>query len=133
MKTTPTDSNLMGLKNLAFLALVVVLILPAVVVWLVLLSRKGVAWIAGNHEKATEATRDVARGTIVVSKIAVLWAWLVAPTGLTAAAAAIGITSTPVIVLVAPYVVAVSGATLAISAALELFSKWQKKRATRQE
>lgn len=132
MKTTPSNFRLLGLKRVAFVALVAALLLPAIVVWLVLLAREGVTWIAHNHERAAEATRDVARGTIVVSKLAILWAWLLAPTGLTAAAAAIGITSTPLIVLVAPYIVAVSGATLALSAALELFSKWQRRNTTRQ-
>lgn len=133
MKNTPTELKLRSLKTVALIVVAAVLLIPALAVWLALLFREGVAWIAGNHEKATETARDVARGTIVVSKVAILWSWLVAPTGLTAIAAAIGITSTPVIVVIAPFIVAFSGAALAVSAALELYSKRQRKLAERGE
>jgi len=128
MKTPPSQAILRVLKAIALIAVAVVFLIPALAIWLLLLSRQGVNWIAENHEKATDTGRDVARGTIVVSKLAILWSWLVAPTGLTAIAAAIGITSTPVIVVVAPFIVAFSGAALAMSAALELYSKRQRKK-----
>jgi hypothetical protein len=84
-----------------------------------------VAWPAKDHEKAAEVARDVDRGTVVVSKFALLWSWLAAPTCIAAAAAAIGITSTPVIVVIAPFIASLSGAA---SAALELFSKWKNRK-----
>lgn len=133
MKTNPIESGLWLLKTFVLIAIAAVLFFPAVLAWIFLLIREGVAWIGQNHERAAETARDVARGTVVVSKLAIFWAWLVAPTGLTAVAAATGITSTPVIVLVAPFLVALTGASLAVAAALELFSKRERTRSKRAE
>ena len=131
LQSMKPDINSRPRRAVATLGIAVVaalLLVPACIVWLTLLLKEGVQWISQNHEKANDKVRDVARSTLIASKVAVLWAWLVAPTGLTAAAAAIGITSTPAIVVLAPFFLALTGAAFAVSAAMELFSKRQKRR-----
>lgn len=105
----------------------VLLFIPALIIWLVVLLRNGLKWISVNHTKASTATQDVAKGALVVSKVAMFWSWLVAPKGLIAVLASIGVVSTPWVVVVAPIVMAVSGAIIALAAALELYSKWRNR------
>jgi hypothetical protein len=76
--------NLEPLKWVLIGALAIVLAFPALVIWISILIREGVGWIADNRMKASEAARDAAKLTVVVSKVAMFWAWLAAPTGLTA-------------------------------------------------
>jgi hypothetical protein len=119
------------MKWLLIVPLAAVLALPALVIWIGLLVREGFGWIADNHAKASESARDTAKATVVVSKVAMFWAWLVAPSGLTAMAAAMGLASTPVIVVAAPILIAVSGATVAVASALELYSKRRREKQQR--
>jgi hypothetical protein len=46
-------------------------------------------------------------------------------------AAAMGLASTPVIVVAAPILIAVSGATVAVASALELYSKRRREKQQR--
>ncbi|MCY4747513.1 hypothetical protein NYO99_21285 [Pelomonas sp. UHG3] len=107
---------------------VALLLIPALLIVVATTIWRAIDWIRGNHERAAENTRDAAKGALVVSKLAVFWSWLVAPTGMTAVATAIGVTSTPLIVLATPVVVAIAGATATVATALELYSKWRKRR-----
>ncbi|MBU0910160.1 MAG: hypothetical protein KKA54_13095 [Proteobacteria bacterium] len=107
-------------KKIATALLAAVLFLPCVLLLVILF-----IWnlLDRNHKQASEAVRDVAKLSRVTAGLAMLWAWLVAPGGLTAVGASFGIVSLPWIVALAPVLVAVAGATYTISAALDLYSK----------
>jgi hypothetical protein len=119
------------MRSLIIISIAALLFLPAMIVWLFVLLRNGLKWISVNHTKASTATQDVAKGALVVSKVAMFWSWLVAPKGLLAVLASIGVVSTPWVVVVAPIVMAVSGAIFALAAALDLYSKWRTRCARR--
>jgi hypothetical protein len=81
-----------------------------------------------HHVQASEAARDVAKASRVAAGLATVWAWLVAPSGLTAVAGSAGIVSTPAIVLIAPWLIATAGGAYTVSAAIDLYRKWRGKR-----
>jgi hypothetical protein len=119
------------MKQIATIAIAAVLFIPCLVLLLILLLAlmvwKCVNWLNRNHEKASESMRDAAKASRVVAALAALWAWLLAPTGLAAVGASLGIASTSLIVVLAPVLLAIAGAALTVSTALELYSKWRKR------
>lgn len=119
-----------SLRAASVVLLASALVIPAAVLLSITLVWSWASWIDRNHEKAAETARDVAKGTFVVSKLALFWAWLVAPAGLAGVAAGVGITSAPLIVMLAPFIVAATGATMTVAAALELYSKWRRRSAS---
>jgi len=116
------------MKRIATFSITVVLLVPCLVLILCLLVWALVSWINRNHAKVSESVRDGARASKVVAALAALWAWLVAPTGLAAIGASLGIVSTPLVVALAPMLLAFAGAALTVSTALDLYSKWRTRR-----
>lgn len=116
------------MKHIATIAIAVVLFIPCLILLLCLLVLEVVNWLNRNHEKASESVRDAAKASKVAAALATFWAWLVAPTGLAAIGASVGIVSTHLIVVLAPVLLAFAGAALTVSTAFDLYSKWQKRR-----
>ena len=108
---------------------VAILFVPALVAIIAAAVWRAAIWVRGNHEKAAENARDAAKGAFIVTKLALFWSWLVAPSGLAALATTLGLTSAPFILLATPIIVAIAGATATVAAALELYSKWRKRHA----
>jgi hypothetical protein len=110
-------------KAIANVLVALVLFIPCVLLLLLLLIWKLLQVANKNNEKVGESIRDVAKGNRVVAGLSALWAWIVAPTGLAAVGVKLGIVSPPLIVVIAPVLLAISGATLTMSAAVDLYSK----------
>lgn len=116
------------MKRAATIALTVILFLPCLAAMVCLLVWAPVRLLNRNHAKVSESVRDAAKASKVVAALAGLWAWLVAPTGLAAAGASLGIVSTPLVVVLAPALLAFAGAAMTVSASLDLYSKWRTRR-----
>lgn len=116
------------MKRIATFAIAAVLVAPCLIVMLVLLLWGSVNWFNRNHVKVSESVRDGAKASKVVAALAALWAWLLAPTGLVAIGASLGIVNTPLVVILAPILMAFAGAALTVSTALDLYSKWRTRR-----
>jgi len=116
------------MKRIATFAIAAVLVVPCLILMLCLFVWASVSWFNRNHVKVSESVRDGARASKVVAALAALWAWLVAPTGLAAIGASLGIVSTPLVVVLAPMLLAFAGAALTVSTALDLYSKWRTRR-----
>jgi hypothetical protein len=116
------------MKGIATFAIAAVLVVPCLIVMPVLLLWASVSWFNRNHVKVSESVRDGAKVSKVVAALAALWAWLLAPTGLVAIGASLGIVNTPLVVILAPMLMALAGAALTVSTALDLYSKWRTRR-----
>lgn len=81
-----------------------------------------------NHKEVADKVETVSMGLGITSGIVVAGASLAAPTGLSAAAVAIGITSAPMIVAAAPIITAAATTTGVISGGFYFYSKWKSRR-----
>ena len=115
------------LRSVAILLMSALLFLPSLVILLLALAWKAGEWLHRNHEKAGETTREAAQVSKVIATIGTFWAWLVAPSGVAAIGASLGIVSTPFIVVLAPLLVAFAASVWTISAIIDLYSKWLRR------
>lgn len=81
-----------------------------------------------NHKEVSDKVETVSMGLGITSGIVAAGASLAAPTGLSAAAVAIGITSAPIIVAAAPLITAAATTTGVISGGFYFYSKWKSRR-----
>jgi hypothetical protein len=80
-----------------------------------------------NHKEVADRVETVSMGLGITSGVVAAGAVLAAPTGLSALAVAIGITSAPLIVTVAPVICAIATATGVISGGAYFYSKWKTR------
>ena len=80
-----------------------------------------------NHKDVADKVETVSMGLGITSGVVAAGAALAAPTGLSALAVAIGITSAPLIVTVAPVICAIATATGVVSGGAYFYSKWKTK------
>lgn len=116
------------MKRIATFGITAVLFIPCLILMVCLLVLASLGWIDRNHAKVSESVRDTAKASKVIAAMGALWVWLVAPTGLAAIGASLGVVSTPLVVVLAPVLLAFAGAALTVSAALDLYSKWRSRR-----
>ena len=115
------------LRRVAISLMAVLLFLPSFFILLLALAWKAGEWLHRNHEKARKSTHEAAQVSKVIATIGTFWAWLVAPSGVAAIGASLGIVSTPFIVVLAPLLVAFAASVWTISAIIDLYSKWLRR------
>ncbi len=80
-----------------------------------------------KHDKLARHVEDVAMTTSLVSAALGVGATVVAPTGLTALGIALGLTSAPFIVTVAPIVAVAATVTGVVSGGVYFYARWKNK------
>ena len=81
-----------------------------------------------NHKDVADKIETVSMGLGITSGVVLAGAALAAPTGLGALGVAIGITSAPLIVAVAPAIAAVATVTGVVSGGAYFYSKWKSRK-----
>ncbi|HEY8157762.1 MAG TPA: hypothetical protein VIF10_03565 [Methylobacter sp.] len=82
-----------------------------------------------NHKKVADKIETISMGLGITSSVVAAGAALAAPTGLSAIGVALGITSAPLIVTIAPIIGAAATVTGVISGGAYFYSKWKSRKA----
>jgi O6-methylguanine-DNA--protein-cysteine methyltransferase len=82
-----------------------------------------------HHKEVADKIETVSMGISITSGVVAAGAALAAPTGFSAIGVALGITSVPLIVTVAPVIGAAATVTGVISGGAYFYSKWKSKKA----
>jgi hypothetical protein len=85
-----------------------------------------------NHKDVAEKVEAVSMGLGITSGIVAVGAVLTAPTGFSALAVALGITSEPLIVTAAPVIGMIATVTGFISGGTYFYSKWRNRSARKE-
>ncbi|MEI6707814.1 MAG: hypothetical protein WCK96_11835 [Methylococcales bacterium] len=80
-----------------------------------------------THEKISKRAEDISMVAGVVSAAVTVGATIAAPTGLSAITIALGITSTPLIVMAAPIVGAAATVAGVVSSGAYFYAKWKNR------
>ncbi|MFM9980982.1 MAG: hypothetical protein ACKVP9_08735, partial [Burkholderiales bacterium] len=81
-----------------------------------------------NHKEVAEKVETVSMGLGITSGVIAAGAALAAPTGLGALGVAVGITSAPLIVTVAPVIMVAATVTGVVSGGAYFYSKWKSRK-----
>ena len=81
-----------------------------------------------NHKEVADKVETVSMGLGIASGVVAAGAALAAPTGLSALGVALGITSAPLIVTVAPVIMVAATVTGVVSGGAYFYSKWKSKK-----
>lgn len=81
-----------------------------------------------NHKEVADKVETVSMGLGITSGVVAAGAALAAPTGLSALGVALGITSAPLIVTVAPVIMVAATVTGVVSGGAYFYSKWKSKK-----
>ncbi len=82
-----------------------------------------------NHKEVADKVETVSMGLGITSGVVAAGAALAAPTGLSAVGVALGITSAPLIVTVAPVIMVAETVVGVVSGGAYFYSKWKSKKA----
>ncbi len=80
------------------------------------------------HDELADAAEDIAAASRVAAALSSAAAFFLAPVGLLAIGAALGVVSVPLIVKLAPILIAFAVGSAALSAAAKLFAKSKRRR-----
>lgn len=83
------------------------------------------------HKEVADKVEAVSMGLGITSGVVIAGAALAAPTGLGALSVAVGLTSAPLIVAIAPALATVSTVAGVVSGGVYLYSKWKSKKANK--
>ncbi|MNR38336.1 hypothetical protein D3C85_1564300 [compost metagenome] len=83
-----------------------------------------------DHNQLNDVADEVAKATRTAALVSSAAAYSVAPTGIAALGAKIGLVSVPLIVVIAPKLGILAGGVLAVSSVISLYSKYRRRKET---